>query len=149
MDAKNYAEQLQKERMRIKDNISIYMEPRGLSLSSLQITDEGYVVEAKPISKEERPIPFSELCRRVDLLEIKNFSIVDITFSLQKVTMIVVPTVEDSMNDFIWNYIMCYLPFADELEALSMAVGVLEHMVESLDDEVRSQYDKFITLLIQ
>lgn len=150
MDAKScYAEQLQKERMRIRDDIAHALSHHGLNLAQLQIADDGYVVDAMLKASRSPKTTFNELCKRVDMLEFENYMLVDITFSIQVVSMVLVPTTEEAMNDFIWNYIMCYFPFMNEIEALSMTVGVLEHMVEPLGKDVKAQYDKVISLLIQ
>lgn len=150
MDAKNcYAKQVLKERMRIRDDISSVLKPQALELVHLQIVDEGYVVDAVPIASKNGNVSFGELCRRVDKLEFEKYIIVDISFSMRAVNMVLVPTTEETMNDFVWNYIMCHFPFNNELEALSLAIGVLERMVEPLSKEIKSEYEKFITITIQ
>lgn len=148
MSAKNkYSEYLQRERDKIKGEISEALKSCDLELTKLQITDDGYVVDAVAEQYLGEYIPFDEMCRRVERLEFDNYMVVDTTFLSWKVSIVLAPITEDSMNDFVWNYIMYYLPFENEVKSLSMAMGVLERIIEPFEDDIGEEYDKLVSAL--
>lgn len=144
-----YVEYSRHERMLIKKEIGDSLKRGEFELSELAITDDGYVVDAVVVIGNDKMVSVEELCMRVDGLEFQNYMIVDIVFSVSKVNLVLVPITADAMNKFIWNYVMCYFPFVDELKSLLLAVSVLEHIVEPLSKEVKKEFDSLVTMLIQ
>lgn len=142
-----YSEYLQREREKIKKGISEALESCDLKLTQLQITDDGYVVDAAITQYMDEDLLLTELCRRVENLEFDGYMIVDTMFLSWKVSMVLAPITEASMDDFAWNYIMCYLPFENEVKSLALSMGVLERIIEPLGDSVRAEYDKMVDAL--
>lgn len=150
MDSQNcYSEYLRRERLQIKKVMEAVLGRQKFILNSITITDDGYVVDAKAAFSYNTEVPFSEICERVDGLEFKDYIIVDITFSRTNVNLVLVPITKDAMNRFIWNYITCYFPFVNEVESLSLAIGVLERMIEPIGGEVQEELDDYIADTVQ
>lgn len=146
--SKDYVAYMRKERLFVKKDIAKSLKEQNFGIEELTITDDGYVVDIVPTPKDLEGMPFKELCEKVDNLDFKNYRIVDLSFSKSKVTLVLVPNTEDAINRFVWNYAICYFPFSDESEALSITIGVLEHMLEPLGKESRELLEKFIKDLI-
>lgn len=143
-----YSVHVRQERMFVKNEIANSLKADKLKLCMMSITDDGYVVEAESVTCRDCANSFSELCKRVDNLKFENYSIVDIDFSEDKVTLVLVPITADAMNRFVWNYIACYFPFVSELEALSLTIGILERMIEPIG-KARKVLEKYIADTIQ
>ena len=144
----SYLDYVYKERQEVKNDIEKSLKKQGFSIEKMSITDEGYVVDATWVRSAGYDIPFDDVCERVDKLDFVNYRIVYITFFKTSVSLVVAPITEDAMNRFVWNYVICYFPFANEIEALFTAVGVLERAIEPLEAEVKATFEKYTSSLI-
>lgn len=141
-----YTNMLRCEKKKISDCISRSLKPRELTLVDLKITEDGYAIDVAPMP-HCKGMSFRELCKKIDRLVFGDFIVVDTVYSAHVVSLMLAPITADSMSDFIWNYIMYYLPYMNGIEALALGVAALEHIIEPMEDEVKVEYDKLIKIL--
>lgn len=150
MDGKeSYLDYSRKERQFVKNEICRALRAQRFSFVQMTITDDGYIVDALPLAPYGKELTEDTIFMRVDRLEFGDYIITDITFSKKNVSFVLVPVTYDAMNRFVWNYIGCYFPFVDEIESLSIAIGVLEHMAEPLGSTVKAELERYTSTVIQ
>ena len=137
----SYLDYVRKEREFVRNDIETSLRKYKLRMVEMSITDDGYVIDIVPVESEE--IPFKEICDRFDKLKFPNYVLTDIVFSWNNTNIVLVPTTSDAMNRFLWNYVICYFPFTNDTEALAIALGVLERMIEPLGKDVKLTLEKY------
>lgn len=140
---------LRKERQFVKAEICRALSAQQFRLVRMEITDDGYVVDAVPLISCDGEISHEEVFMRVDQLEFCDYILTDITFSEKSMSFVLTPVTYDAMDRFVWNYIACYFPFVDELESLSIAIGVLERMIEPLSGVAKDELERYTSAVIQ
>ena len=125
---------------REKEKISEVVSSKGATLTNFLIDDDGYQIK---ISVGDEDVTLKEICRAVDEINFEGYIVNDLLYRRDGVEAVLVPITERTMNDFVWNYVKTFLGNHGEIEALSIALGVLEHMVETLPREIRNEYDKY------
>lgn len=131
---------LEEEKKRISELISC----RGASLSQFAINDDGYQIR---IILKDQDITLKDICKVVDEIDFKGFIVNDLLYRADGVEALLVPIEHTTMNNFVWNYVKTFLYEHEEIEALSLALGVLEHMVEHLPGEVKKEYETYSTMV--
>ena len=138
---------LQKEGLqREREKISKALEAQGARLMSFMLFDEGYQIEFRPIKEG---MTRKELYKFYDGIKFDGYMPFTTLYTDNSQIAMLVPTSDNTMSDFLWNYIELYLPELEETLALGLAVGVLENIVECLPRAVKETYEEFITKLIQ
>lgn len=129
-----------------KREIESFVTSNNAMLTEFGIFDEGYRVR---IEVKLKDMPRSKVCELMDEIDFKGYFVSDFHYFNNGMEAMLVPITQDTMNEFVWSYIAEYLSVHAEVEALNIAVGVLEHMIEPLSKSVQEEYKKYTLLVIQ
>jgi len=128
-----------------KNKIANLIEGKGAILDSFCIDDDGYQI--KVLVGDEDDITLKEISNVVDNIDFEGYIVNDLLYRRNGVEAILVPITQTTMNDFVWNYVKMFLGAHEEIEALSIALGVLERMVETLPREIRNEYEEYSAMV--
>lgn len=131
---------------REKEKISGMLEKQNARLMSFMLYEEGYQIELRPMKEF---VTRKEAYAFYDGIKLEGYMPVTTLYTDYSQISILAPIANDTMNDYLWNYIEAYLPSSDEAMALGLAVGALENIVDCLPGSVKETYEEFITKLIQ
>jgi len=127
-----------------RKKISGLVAQKGARLTKFVIDDDGYQIK---IVVPGNSVTLKDICGVVDEIDFEGFLVNDCLYQKDGIDAVLVPISQATMNDFVWNYVGLYLDEYEEISALSTALGVLEHIIEPLPQEVRGEYERFVEVV--
>lgn len=127
-----------------RNKFSELIECKGANLEEFAIDEDGYRIK---IVIPGENISIIDICRVADEIDFEGFIVNDLLYCSNGVEAVLVPITQTTMNDFVWNYVNEFLEAHGEIDALMIALGVLERMIEVLPREIRNEYDKYCELV--
>lgn len=121
--------------------ISKIVGAKHAQLEKFEIDDDGYRIE---IIVPKNNVTLTDICNVVDEIDFDGYLVNDYIYQKNGIEAVLIPINKVTMNNFVWNYVEMYLTEHDSITALSMAIGVLEHMVENLSQEVKAECECYI-----